>query len=902
MSKVKKALKTFEEQADDSAKAKMEKLKVEQVKTIYESSDDEAEDRRRKRRSMSDPNIIASLQIKNATGWFDKGDGSKPAVPKKPPSLCVGSPPLSRSRKFDANRLEPLFDKKTDDHDDDDKDNMKSVKVNQKNSGKKGKPSPPAKPDKLDSKTDKSSAKTKENGKAKPKGGIFGRLRKKSESDTLEDTEGSKRKSSESAKEDEETDIAASRKTISKPETQSANKGQKPKGPPPARPTSPPPVRPTSPPPRPPSPLSKPKLENAKNVQPVYETIVPEDSDRITDVRKINDVETFDDDDDDTDDEPIADPEDFDDDFSDSEEELAMSHSTAHLHIKIQPITLPIEIEEEEKEFEDEAHKVAHELLVTEKKYVNRLFLVDQVFHFRLDNENRMHNWFSPDVVKDMFANIKSIYKFHSDFLLPQMEQRLQDWDNNPKIGDIMKSNAPFFRMYSEYVKNFDHAMELLNSWMVKVPEFAELVRTIQKDKACGSLSLPHHLLEPVQRIPRYELLMKEYLKNLAENSPDKKDTEEALILISTAAKSSNEAMGKLDKFKKMLELQSSVDGLKDMIVQGRELLKEGKIVKRSARKAESQSRYLFLFSDIILCCSVHVKIVNNARYHVRAKMDLQGMQVANVGDSDRIFRLSSRQKVIEFQASSDEEKTEWIEAITEAIAEYEKKYSTIQNEEDDLISRLGKRAPKWVRDDETSQCMRCASPFHPIKRRRHHCRACGLVVCHKCSNYKARLLYDDNKLNRVDAVCYNILQKERKLIKEDSKSSTDEQDSQDAEEKFEEEKTKVEEEEEINYSGHLHQSITDGLGRKQWSKRWVVISNMAMHFNRAKQDINPFLSVPLSCYKVHDITEEDGIERKNCFKIMYKKTCHYLSASNEAKKNEWMEMIKIYSKPSVTS
>ena len=40
---------------------------------------------------------------------------------------------------------------------------------------------------------------------------------------------------------------------------------------------------------------------------------------------------------------------------------------------------------------------------------------------------------------------------------------------------------------------------------------------------------------------------------------------------------------------------------------------------------------------------------------------------------------------------------------------------------------QLGKRAPTWVKDHETSMCMRCTISFTTF-RRRHHCRACGLV------------------------------------------------------------------------------------------------------------------------------------------------------------------------------
>lgn len=169
---------------------------------------------------------------------------------------------------------------------------------------------------------------------------------------------------------------------------------------------------------------------------------------------------------------------------------------------------------------------VAHELLATEKNYVNVLHLIDQVFQFRVDQENRAHPMFPPETVQHMFSNIKSIYKFHNDFLLPQLEERMQYWDSNPKIGDIMKNFAPFLKMYTEYVKNFDYAMNLINTLQNKVPRFASIINEIQKLDECAKLSLAHHMLSPIQRLPRYELLLKDYLRNLTEDNPDYEDTQ----------------------------------------------------------------------------------------------------------------------------------------------------------------------------------------------------------------------------------------------------------------------------------------------------------------------------------------------------------------------------------------
>lgn len=42
--------------------------------------------------------------------------------------------------------------------------------------------------------------------------------------------------------------------------------------------------------------------------------------------------------------------------------------------------------------------------------------------------------------------------------------------------------------------------------------------------------------------------------------------------------------------------------------------------------------------------------------------------------------------------------------------------------------AELGKRAPRWIRDNEVTMCMKCKEPFNALTRRRHHCRACGYV------------------------------------------------------------------------------------------------------------------------------------------------------------------------------
>ncbi|XP_025424618.1 zinc finger FYVE domain-containing protein 9 [Sipha flava] len=86
---------------------------------------------------------------------------------------------------------------------------------------------------------------------------------------------------------------------------------------------------------------------------------------------------------------------------------------------------------------------------------------------------------------------------------------------------------------------------------------------------------------------------------------------------------------------------------------------------------------------------------------------------------------------------------------------------STLSTDSDCVLSlierRLGKLQPYWVPDEAAKSCMRCQLKFTVVKRR-HHCRACGEVLCSKCCNLRARLSYMNNNEGRVCQQCFNTL------------------------------------------------------------------------------------------------------------------------------------------------
>ncbi|KAJ8371328.1 hypothetical protein SKAU_G00113560 [Synaphobranchus kaupii] len=148
----------------------------------------------------------------------------------------------------------------------------------------------------------------------------------------------------------------------------------------------------------------------------------------------------------------------------------------------LRPLVLPKTERQDscELSIQQRVFNIANELLHTEKAYVSRLHLLDQVFCSQLMEEARSRTSFPCEVVMGIFSNICSIYCFHQQFLLPALEKRMEEWDSNPRIGDILQKLAPFLKMYGEYVKNFDRAMELVNTWMERSSQFKAIIHGIQ--------------------------------------------------------------------------------------------------------------------------------------------------------------------------------------------------------------------------------------------------------------------------------------------------------------------------------------------------------------------------------------------------------------------------------------
>ncbi|XP_012496505.1 PREDICTED: FYVE, RhoGEF and PH domain-containing protein 4 [Propithecus coquereli] len=532
---------------------------------------------------------------------------------------------------------------------------------------------------------------------------------------------------------------------------------------------------------------------------------------------------------------------------------------------------------------EQKLHKIANELLLTERAYVNRLDLLDQVFYCKLLEEANRGS-FPAEMVNKIFSNISSINAFHSKFLLPELEKRMQEWETTPRIGDILQKLAPFLKMYGEYVKGFDNAMELVKNMTERSLQFKAVVEEIQKQKICGSLTLQHHMLEPVQRIPRYEMLLKDYLRKLPSDSPDWNDAKKSLEIISTAASHSNSAIRKMENLKKLLEIYEMLGEEEDIVNPSNELIKEGQILKLAARNTSAQERYLFLFNNMLLYCVPRFSLVGS-KFTVRTRVGIDGMKIVETHNEEypHTFQVSGKERTLELQASSEQDKEEWIKALQETIDAFHQRHETFRNaiaKDNDIHSEvstaeLGKRAPRWIRDNEVTMCMKCKESFNALTRRRHHCRACGHVVCWKCSDYKAQLEYDGGKLSKVCKDCYQIIsgftdseEKKRKGILEIESA-------------------------EVSGNSVVCSFLQYMEKSKPWQKAWCVIPKqdpLVLYMYGAPQDVRAQATIPLLGYVVDDMPRSADLPHS--FKLTQSKSVHSFAADSEELKQKWLKII----------
>ncbi|XP_062989827.1 FYVE, RhoGEF and PH domain-containing protein 6 [Elgaria multicarinata webbii] len=551
-------------------------------------------------------------------------------------------------------------------------------------------------------------------------------------------------------------------------------------------------------------------------------------------------------------------------------------------------------------------YHIAKEIMSSEKVFVDVLKLLHIDFRDSVAHASRQ---LGKPVIEDRILNqilyyLPQLYELNRD-LLRELEERLSHWIDHQRIADIFVKKGPYLKMYSTYIKEFDRNVALLHEHCKKNPAFAAVVRDFEMSPRCASLALKHYLLKPVQRIPQYRLLLTDYLKNLLEDSADFRDTQDALAVVIEVANHANDIMKQGDNFQKLIQIQYSLNGHHEIVQPGRIFLKEGTLMKLSRKVM--QPRMFFLFNDALL----YTTPVQSGMYKLNNMLSLAGMKVRkptheayqnelNIESVERSFILS---------ASSATERDEWLEAISRSIEEYTKKRITfnpsksleeadLEKEEED--SPIGSKAPIWIPDTRATMCMICTSEF-TLTWRRHHCRACGKIICQACSSNKHALDYMKNHPARVCDYCFKELQKQDNPCTSPKNGSPVNHRSPSSalstvlhsipsgrkQKKIPAALKEVSAStEDSSMSGYLYRSKGS---KKPWKHLWFVIKNKVLYTYAASEDVAALESQPLLGFTVAEVKDEH-LESK-VFHLLHKNTLFYIFKADDTQSaQKWIE------------
>ncbi|KAG7225554.1 hypothetical protein INR49_004960 [Caranx melampygus] len=450
---------------------------------------------------------------------------------------------------------------------------------------------------------------------------------------------------------------------------------------------------------------------------------------------------------------------------------------------------------------------------------------------------------------------------------------------DHQRLSDIFVQKGPYLKMYSTYIRQFDNNVALLDEQCRKNPAFAAVVKEFEMSPRCASLALKHYLLKPVQRIPQYQLLLTDYLKNLPEDSEDYKDTQAALSIVKEVANHANDIMKQGDNFQKLMQIQYSLNGHHEIVQPGRVFLKEGTLMKLSRKVM--QPRMFFLFNDALM----YTTPVQSGQYKLNSVLSLAGMKVSKPSQEayQNELNIESVERSFILSAGSATERDEWLEAIAKAIDDYTKKKITFissrsQEEAEGVVDSgapLGSKAPIWIPDLRATMCMICTCEF-TLTWRRHHCRACGKVVCQACSANKYYLEYLKNQPARdrcastsvspIKSGAFSFTRKQKKIpaaLKEVSANT-----------------------ENSSMSGYLNRSKGN---KKQWKRLWFVIKNKVLYTYAASEDVAALESQPLLGFFLRE--EKNGPAQKLQFKLYHKNTLFYIfKADDIPTAQRWIE------------
>uniref|UniRef100_A0A4W6EH51 MCF.2 cell line derived transforming sequence n=1 Tax=Lates calcarifer TaxID=8187 RepID=A0A4W6EH51_LATCA len=319
---------------------------------------------------------------------------------------------------------------------------------------------------------------------------------------------------------------------------------------------------------------------------------------------------------------------------------------------------------------------VMRELIETERIYVEELLSV--LLGYRAEMDNPALSGLLPPILRSkrdiLFGNMPEIYNFHSRVFLQDLEGCLEAPEG---VGACFLERKESFQMYECYCQNKPRSEALWRQFS-DCAFFQECQKKLEH-----KLGLDSYLLKPVQRLTKYQLLLKELLKY----STDCEGTSElqgALTAMLDLLKSVNDSMHQIA----ITGYEGDICELGRVLMQGSFSVwishKKGPTRMKELARFKPMQRHLFLYERALLLCKRREEHGDGCdktpSYSFKHYLKMTAVGITeNVKGDVKKFEIwySGREEVYVVQAPTLEVKTAWLNELRRILTNQQKILST---------------------------------------------------------------------------------------------------------------------------------------------------------------------------------------------------------------------------------
>ncbi|XP_041845858.1 proto-oncogene DBL isoform X4 [Melanotaenia boesemani] len=315
---------------------------------------------------------------------------------------------------------------------------------------------------------------------------------------------------------------------------------------------------------------------------------------------------------------------------------------------------------------------VMRELIETERIYVEELLSV--LLGYRAEMDNPALSGLLPPILRSkkdiLFGNMPEIYNFHSRVFLQDLEGCLEAPEG---VGVRFLEQKENFQMYECYCQNKPRSDALWKQFS-DCSFFQECQRKLEH-----KLGLDSYLLKPVQRLTKYQLLLKELLKYSA-NSEGTSELQGALAAMLDLLKSVNDSMHQIA----ITGYEGDICELGRVLMQGSFSVwishKRGATRMKELARFKPMQRHLFLYERALLLCKRREEHGDGSdktpSYSFKHCLKMTAVGITeNVKGDVKKFEIwySGREEVYVVQAPTVEVKMAWLNELRRILTNQQK-------------------------------------------------------------------------------------------------------------------------------------------------------------------------------------------------------------------------------------